>query len=185
MDYELILNKEDSLKFIKKKKLNHFGEIEIKDHNINKALDFINRFPVKSYFLRELKPSSKNIFYDLNKDEIIKYVRKFEKVGLDVSSLNYYENLILVGEIIIFTNNKVIFSGSTNKKSTHRNYFEPNYFMETDLFDKKFLKIPYINKIIDYVFKNNLFNYIIEFCIFDYKVGVQNEEVVIYEVRNY
>lgn len=107
----------------------------------------------------------------------------YDNFGLDVSSTNYYNNRILCGEIILDKEGNLIFSGSTNKNNTHRDFKAPNYFIKSTIFDKKIKYIPTLDTIIEYIFKHNLFNVIIEFCTFDIPVGINREKIIIYEVR--
>lgn len=179
-----INNKKESLKFIKDNKLNHFGEVNFSMNDFKGVNEFINKYPVLYYFLRELKPSSKNVFYSLSKDEVLQKVSLYDNFGLDVSSLNYKDNIKMTGEIKYCRSGEFVFSGSTNSNSTHRHFLKPNYFIETNMFDRRVKYIPFIDKIINYIYKNDLFDYIIEFVIFDIPVGVYNDEVVIYEIRN-
>lgn len=178
-----ITNKSESLKFIKNNKLNHFGEINFKRNDYDGVIDFIKEYDVNYYFLRELKPATKNVFYTLTKEEVLKHVSSYDTFGLDVSSENYKDNIKLVGEISYCANNDFMFSGSTNITSTHRYFKEPNYFLKTDVFDKKIKNIPYIDKIIRYIDEHNLYNLIIEFVVFDIPIGINKEEIVVYEVR--
>lgn len=94
-----ITNKSESLKFIKNNKLNHFGEINFKRNDYDGVIDFIKEYDVNYYFLRELKPATKNVFYTLTKEEVLKHVSSYDTFGLDVSSENYKDNIKLVGEI--------------------------------------------------------------------------------------
>lgn len=178
-----IYNKSESLKFIKENGLNYFGETEFSRGDKAAVEKFLNDFPVKLYYMRELKAATENVFYTLSKEEVLAKVNDFEKFSVDVSSLNYVDNILLVGEIKVEGDNQVIFSGSTNKMSTHRDFLEPNYFLNANLYDKQIHSIPYMEKILDYVFSNDLAGYIIELCLFDIPVGVNNEEIVVYEIR--
>lgn len=179
----VIKNKIESLNFIKQKGLNHFGEEAFEKNDIDGVNKFMEKYPVKYYFLRELILSSPNIFYDLSKEEVLQHCKLYDKFGLDVSSINYYDNRILCGEIIMDKKGNVIFSGSTNKDSTHRNFLKPNYFIKSTIFEKDIKKVPSLDIAIDYIFKHELFNIVLEFCIFDEPVGINSENIVIYEAR--
>lgn len=67
----IISNKQESLDFIKRKNLNHFGEEHFKKNDFVGVNIFLDKYPVKYYFLRELIPSSKNVFYNLSKNEVL------------------------------------------------------------------------------------------------------------------
>lgn len=180
---EKIYNKEQSINFIKNHKLNHFGERIFYKNDIEKIKSHFKTFDVKFYYMRELFANTPNVFYSLSKKQVLDKTKNFEKFGLDVSSKNYINNQVLLGEIYIGLDNSFILAVSTNNKSTHRNFLKPNYFLNTDIFDRKIKYVPYINEMIDYIYKYNLFNYIIEFCIFDRPLGIYKEKVIIYEIR--
>lgn len=178
-----IRTKKDSINYIKKNNLNYFGESIFKRGDLEKVNKFLNKYDVKYYYMRELIPSTPNVFYNLTKEEVITKINDFSSFGLAVSSLNIIEHQVLCGEIIIGSDDKFTFSGSTNNESTHRNFLEPTYFLDTDIFDERIKFIPHIDEIIDYIYNHNLFDKTIEFCIFDEPTGTKQETVVIYEIR--
>lgn len=49
---------------------------------------------------------------------------------------------------------------------------------------KKLNKIVGLDYLYNYAIKNNLIDTIIEFSLFDIEVGVKNERIVVYELRN-
>jgi len=61
----------------------------------------------------------------------------------------------------------------------------PKYNISINLLEEKDPKIRGISKVIDYLFHNELFGVIVEFTLFDCPVGCNNEEIVIWELRNY
>lgn len=180
-----IQNKMESIKFIYDNNLNCFNERKFNSGDIFGVEEFIKEFPVKYYYMRELIAATENVYYALNKDEVLSKVNDYENFGLAVSSHNYIDNVKLVGEITYYKNNDFLFSGSTNKYSTHRDFLEPNYFFNTDIFDERIKYIPYIDEMIEYIYIHGLFDMTIEFVVFDKPVGKCNEKVVIYEIRTH
>ena len=57
--------------------------------------------------------------------------------------------------------------------------------ISTDIFSKKLNQIPNINQVIKYIIDNKLVDYIVEFALFDIPVGINNEHVVLFELRNH
>lgn len=178
-----IENKQESLKWIKEKKLNHFGEEYFFKNDIAGVTSFLEKYPVKYYFLRELTPSTSNVFYNLSKEEVLEKCRLYEHFGLDISSNNYQNHRILCGEMILDKEGNLTLSGSINKNSTHRNFIKPNYFLETTLEDRKLKYIPTLDIVIDYFIQHELWNVIVEFCTFDIPLGTEHEKIIIYEMR--
>lgn len=63
-------------------------------------------------------------------------------------------------------------------------YSKPDYSGKTDIYNRKLSKIKGMDLIIDYILLNKLTNIIVEFTVFNCKVGKNNENVVIWELRN-
>lgn len=59
----------------------------------------------------------------------------------------------------------------------------PTYNLKTNIFDKKLNAIPYFNLIYQYVIEHQLKDIIVEFALFDKKVGIKKEPIIIYELR--
>ena len=119
----------------------------------------------------------------LEKHEIFEHINEYELFSLDVCSINFRNNKLLLGDMIINSNMDVSVSASSNKDSFARDFLEPRHIMKTDVFDIKLKYIPRLNLIIDYIFIHNLFDIIVEFAVFDKGVGLKNEQVIIFELR--
>lgn len=61
----------------------------------------------------------------------------------------------------------------------------PTFNLSTDIFDKKLNKIPYFDLIYQYIINHNLQDVIVEFALFDTEVGINNEHIVVYELRTH
>lgn len=59
----------------------------------------------------------------------------------------------------------------------------PKWNINTCYYDKKIGNIPNIDKIIDYIFKKELFDVVVEFAVYLEKIGKYNEYVAIFELR--
>ena len=104
--------------------------------------------------------------------------------SINVSSYNYNENQLCVGEVLIKSNLDVSITISNNKSFSARDAVRlPDFNMITNIYDKQLKNIEGLNYVIDYIFSHNLFDVIVEFSSFDIKVGLNKENVIIYELR--
>lgn len=60
---------------------------------------------------------------------------------------------------------------------------DPKWNISTYYYDKKIRSIPNIDKIIDYIFKKELFDMVVEFAVYLEKVDKHSEYVAIFELR--
>lgn len=178
-----IKDKFESIGFIKNNNLNYFGEEVFKSNQIAEIKNYLNSHKEKYFILKDKTKVSGKVYLNLTKDEVLKHVREYNILGLDVASYNYLNNKVLLGEILITSNMEITLSGSFNKESNHRNFCEPNIFIKSNIFDKKIKYIKGLDEIISYIFKHSLFDIIIEFCVYDIPLGIYKENVVIFEIR--
>jgi hypothetical protein len=106
---------------------------------------------------------------------------------LCVSYNEYKEDIVLVGDIIVHRNGggeSVDITARDDINATHRNIYEnPKYNYHTSLDDDKVWAIPGFSKIMRYISDHELYNVIIEFSVYDCRIGVNKENVVISELR--
>jgi len=113
-------------------------------------------------------------------------IKEYKLFTINVSSINYVDNQLLVGEIIILSNNRVYGSLSTNPKASVRDATKkPSFILDTDIFDKSLNKVPQFNYIYKYIIDNNLLDVIVEFALFNIEVGIKKERIIIYELRTH
>ncbi len=174
-----ILNKTDSLTQIKKLGLNTVPETVIAPNNIDKLQEFIKKYPAKQYVLRDVENPLGNYYY-ANKDEIESISKKYTTSFSIAVSFYSYGELTLIGDIFV-SGDKVELTASTNKNANHRNADDISVF--TNMYDDKLWKIPGFNDLIKYIADKNLMNLIVEFVVFDHKVGTKKEKVLITELR--
>ena len=105
---------------------------------------------------------------------------------INVSSANYVNNQLLVGEIEFLSNNEVYATLSIDPTASVRDALRnPTFNLKTDIFDKKLNKIPHFDYIYQYITNNNLQNVIVEFALFNKEVGIKKEKVIVYELRTH
>ena len=123
----------------------------------------------------------------MEKENIFEQIKEYTLFTINVSSANYVENQLLVGEIEILSNDEVYAILSTDSSASVRDAIKnPTFNIKTDIFDDKLLnKIPYFNLIYQYIIENKLQDVIIEFALFDKAVGIYNEKIIVYELRTH
>lgn len=89
-----------------------------------------------------------------------------------------------MGEIEILDNDEVYLCAFTGSGISDREVeLAPTFNLKTNLLDKRLNKVPYFDKLFKLIVDNNLINVIVEFAIFDEKVGINNDNIIIYELR--
>lgn len=181
----IIENKIESMKVIKELKLNTLPEEYFEKYNEEKIKQFIEKYSEKYYAVR-IKDSSMSNKHKLAvpKEELIEYCKGLKNFTINVSSYCYKENQILCGEIKIYKDMKIEYIVSNNPSYSVRDvYNNPDYSGKSDIYDKKIKYINGLNEIIDYIFEYNLFDIIVEFTVFKCNLGINNENIVIWELR--
>jgi hypothetical protein len=183
----LINNKEESTNFIKKHNLNQFDEQIFFPSEKEKIKEYLNKHKEELYIIRTKEPKVRQkVYFNLTKEEVLSHVNEYKIFSIDVSSINYKENKILTGDIKITIDMQVYLTATTNKEATNRTlHLEPSYNLIFEVNNKKIRNIPGVDFIINYIFKNNLFDIILEFCVYDIPLGKNKENVIIYEARTY
>lgn len=179
-----IKNKIESSQKIEELKLNKFPEEIFKSREESKVIEFINKYPAKYYAIRD-KAKSRGVFkLAVTKEDILKEIKDYELFSINVSSTNYKDNQVLVGEIEILSNSEIYLTLSKRPDYSVRDAISyPDYNFKTDIFDKRLNEIEYFDYLYKYILKNNLLDTIVEFSLFNIKVGINNENIVIYEIR--
>lgn len=179
-----ISNKLESAKKINELSLNKFPEKIFKKDDKESVLEFIQKYPAKYYAIRDKAQAGGAFKLKVLKENILEEIKNYKLYSINVSSANYEDNQILVGEIMILSNNDVYLALSTNKSySVRAAVLDPEFNLKTNIFDKVLNKIPYFDIVYDYVITNGLQDAIVEFSLFNKNVGIKNENIVIYEIR--
>lgn len=184
----IIRNKLESLLTIQRLGLNFFPEkvFNPDDKELKYRLRcFVEENNVELYVLRDYQKSQGNAFFNVYKNAICKYAKKYSSYfSVAVSSRNYGK-YTLIGDIYISkTLDTFMFFASDNPNYSTRDVIKnPKWNFCTDYYDKKIKYIPNIDRIIDYIFKYNLFDIIVEFAVYPHRVGKKDEYVVVFELR--
>lgn len=180
-----INNKLESIDVIDELKLNRFPEQLFKKGEEQKVIKFLSNYPAKYYAVRskEIVGCKKNNFKVL-KEEVLNEIDNFNLYSINVSSYNYTSHLILIGDIKIDSKGQVWFIGTTDSNFTGKMAEQlPEFNLSTDIFDKNLNKIPQFDLIYKYIVDHDLVGVIVEFAIYDCNVGINNEQIIIFEIR--
>ena len=180
-----IKTKLESINVINELQLNKFPEQLFKQNEQNKVKKFIEKNPAKYYAIRD-KSKTNGIFkLKVESKNVLKEIEEYKLFTINVSSANYVKNQLLVGEILVLSNNQIYATLSIDPKASVRDALKaPTFNIKTDIFDNETLNnIPYFDYIYNYIELNGLEDIIVEFAIFNKEVGIKNEKIIIYELR--
>lgn len=180
-----IYNKMESMQIIKELNLNVFPERYFSEYNENNIKDFLNQYPSPYYAIRDKsKSASKNHQLAVPFEDVCEQCKGLSKFTLNVSSYCYKENQLCVGEIRVDNKMNIEYILSNNPSFSLRDcYRQPDYKGYTNIYDKKMKNIKGYDTIIDYILNHDLIDLIVEFAVFDCKVGINDDYVIIYELR--
>ncbi len=180
----VINNKLESIKMIKQLELNKFPEQLFSENDTEKVKKNLDMYPAKYYEIRDKSKAGGIFKLKVALDDVLAEIRGYQLFTINVSSANYVENQILVGEIQILSNGEVYTTLSVDPRASVRDALEhPTFNLKTDIFDKKLNEIPYFDLIYQYIVSHNLQNVIVEFALFNTEVGIKNQNIIVYELR--
>ena len=180
----VIKNKMESINVINKLGLNKFPEQLFKKNVKDKIKEFTKEYPAKYYAIRDREKPGGTFKLKVEKDNIFDEIKNYNLFSINVSSANYVKNQLLVGEIEILSNNEVYLTASSNPEYSVRDALKnPTYNLKTNVFSKKLNNIKHFEEIYSYIIKNELKDIIVEFALFDINVGINKENIIIYELR--
>jgi len=175
-------NKLESIKKINELCLNKFPEQLFKENEQDKVKEFLNMYPAKYYAIRDKSKVGGIFKLKVSAEDVLTEIREYSLFTINVSSANYVENQLLVGEI----NGDVYTTMSVDPSASVRDALKnPTFNLSTNIFEKKLNKISYFDFIYQYIINHNLQDVIVEFALFDTEVGINNEHIVVYELRTH
>lgn len=178
-----ISNKLESYNKIIELGLNRFPEKIFKSSEINEVQDFINEYPATYYAIRDKSKAGGIFKLAVNKDDVLSEIMGYELFSINVSSFNYVDNQLLVGEICVGSNEVSAILSTNSKYSVRDTLRNPDFNFVTSIFDERLNDVPYFDNVYKYIVENKLKNVIVEFAYFDKPVGINNECIIIYELR--
>lgn len=180
-----IKNKLESIQKIDELKLNRFEEELFHEGEDKRVIKFLNHYPYDYYAIR----SRSIIDCELNqfkvlKNEVLNVSKNFDLFSINVSSYNFIEHLILIGDIRISKDGEVWLIASRNKNYTGRMAeSNPDFNLKTNLFDKILDDIPGFDILFQYIVEHNLLGVIVECAVYDIPMGIYHEQVILFEIR--
>lgn len=182
----IINNKMESIKKINELGLNRFPEQLFRENEQTKVKQFLDMYPAKYYAIRDKSKAGGIFKLTVALADVLSEIRGYRLFTINVSSANYVENQILVGEIQILSNGEVYATLSVDPSASVRDALKyPTFNLKTDIFDKKLNKIPHFDLIYQYIVSHNLQNVIVEFALFNTEVGIKKEKIIVYELRTH
>ena len=181
-----ITNKLESIKKINELGLNKFPEQLFLENDTEKVKEFLSKYPAKYYAIRDKSKASGIVKLKVAFEDVLSEIKGYSLFTINVSSANYVENQLLVGEIEVLSDGRIYAILSTNSSYSVRDALRnPSFNLSTDIFDKKLNQIPYFDMVYQYIIDHKLQNVIVEFALFDTKVGINKQNIVVYELRTH
>lgn len=181
-----IKNKLESVDKINELRLNKLPEKVFRKSEEREVQKFLKKYPARYYAIRDKSKAGGTFKLKVEHDKVLNEIDEYSLFSINVSSANYVENQVLVGEIEFLSNDEVYATLSTDATASVRDAIKnPTFNLKTNIFDKKLNDIPYFDYVYSYVISNELKDVIIEFSLFDKDVGINNEQIVIYELRTH
>lgn len=169
---------------IKELGLNKFPEQLFRAGEDDAIRKFLKKYPAEYYAIRDKSKAGGVFKLSVLSDKVLDEIEDYELFTINVSSINYADNQLLVGEIEILSNGDVYAILSTGKGDSVRDALrKPTYNLKTNIFDNKLNEIHYFDIVCKYIIDNELWDVIVEFALFDKNVGIINEKIIIYELR--
>lgn len=185
----MIANKQQSDYLIKKLGLNRMVEgLFNKNSSKDDVVNFLGKYKYDYYNIRDKSSPAGKFMYKLSKEEIIDNLDNYkDKFSIYESLAEADKRLILQGEIEISEDFIMTASLSDVKEIPNRVAMrDPKFNLYNyDLKEKREPSIKGLSKIIDYVVIKELLNVVVEFSLFEIPVGVNQENIIIWELRNY
>lgn len=181
-----IKNKLESMKKISELGLNKFPEQLFKAGEQEKVKKFLTCYPAQYYAIRDKSKAGGIFKLKVAANDVLAEINDYDLFTINVSSANYVENQLLVGEIEILSNGDVFATLSVDPTASVRDALRnPTFNWKTDIFDKSLNQIPHFDLIYQYIVTHNLQNVIVEFALFDTEVGIKKEKIIVYELRTH
>lgn len=182
----VIMNKLESINKITELNLNKFPEQLFRKNEETKVLKFLEKYPANYYAIRDKSKSGGPFKLKVAYNKVLEEIKGYKLFTINVSSANYIDNQLLVGEIEILSNWDVYAILSINPTFSVRDALSnPTFNLKTYIFDKKLNEISNFNFIYQYISENNLYDVIVEFSLFNKEVGIKKEKIIVYELRTH
>lgn len=179
-----VKSKKHSSELIKQLGLNGVPEATFKTYDVQAIENFCNENPANTYILRDLDNPSGKFFVCKSKQDCIENSKEYSgNFSLAVSCFAY-DGRILLGEAML-SNNRIVIGARNDLLAHHRNIYDnPCINLDTNWDDKRLWKVPGVEDLFNYLASKSLYDVIVEFVVYDHKVGVENNNILIVELRS-
>lgn len=182
----LVRDKQESYLMIKKLNLNITNEVLFTTGQIKEAQDYLDNNPWRYYVIRDKKNVNGKYLYKLTKKEVLEHINDYELFSLAESSYNFEAHRILCGDIQIDYDYNVLASIDDDYTKPFRDCEnDSKYRLNFNLLYDYEPNIKGLRSVIDYLYKHELFGMVVEFSLYDIPVGINKENIIIWELRNY
>ena len=180
----IIQNKLESIQKIKELQLNKFPEELFHEKEEGKVLAFLEKYPAKYYAIRDKSSAMGRFFLKVLKSDVFDLIKDYTLFTINVSSINYSSSQYLVGEIEFLSNSDVYITASKNPFYSVRDALKnPDFNWKSNLLDRKLSDVLGFDYLYSYIMEHDLMDVIVEFALFHEKVGIYEENIIIYELR--
>lgn len=180
----IIKNKLESLETINRLELNRFSEQIFTANEETKVKQFIENNPAEFYAIRDKSKAGGIFKLKVAADKVLEEIDEYSLFSINISSINYVNNQLLVGEVEFLSDGEVYATLSLDPAASVRDALKkPDFNLKTTIFDKKLNNIPGFDYIYKYIHDNNLNDVIVEFALFNKEVGIKKDKVIVYELR--
>lgn len=182
-----VRNKQESNYYINKLNLNHMLTGNFNNTQYKEVKQFLNDYQYAYYNIRDTSQSMGNFLYKLTKEDILNQIHNYNNFCIYESLYDAdNEHLILQGEIQIKNDFTILASMDNQKGISNREAMKsPKYKINIDLKEFSEPNIKGLKQVIDYIINHELFDLIVEFTLYDIQVGINKENIIIWELRNY
>jgi len=179
-----IESKKHSASVIKKLNLNRVPEIVCDVYEASVIESFCDKYVANKYILRDVENPSGKYFICKSKQDCLTYAKEYSGSFSLAISCFAYENIVLLGEVLLIKD-KITIVATNEIGVAHRNVYQKAIInTTTSLYDDAVWAVEGAESLINYIVEHNLYDVIIEFVVYDKPVGVNNNKVLITELRS-
>lgn len=188
----MIKNKQQSKEFLLQNNLNTIitsSTFNNVNDNLYEIVIFLLNNRLNYYSIRENKPSGLFIYGIEYSDVLNTVIKNYKNKQFTIcESMFLYDkdNMLIQGDFLL-TKDFILSYGYSNIKNQSLREASQNFQYKNaniDLKQRHYVNSQ-VNKIIDYIVDNNLFDMVVELTLYDCNVGIKKENIIVWEVRNY
>jgi len=183
----MIHNKNESLSYIRKRNLNRPMQKVFQPGDTKGVKEFLAETNLALYSIRTMRKGGGFFAYAVESDNVASTIAILDQpvwIGESFYVADMY--LVLQGELLISKDLKVLATLSDRPCTPLRRMIDYDTFKVcADLLYESEPSIPGLKEAINYCIRNNLVDSTVEFTLYDRPVGINRENIIIWEVRNY